>query len=168
MWKWRVNSASSKFAGQISAVDFSPVLIEQAQKHGSQINWHCADAAKFELDQQFDCILLYFSFQYFESNRQALAVLRNLSKHIKPNGRMLIGDIPDISKRAFITKVFSKVEKPLPPFIRENDMGKFWSKKQLINLCKKAGLEGLALDQQAWQPYSSYRFDLFIQKSKRV
>ncbi len=159
-----------KFGGQITAVDFSPILIEQAQnKHGSQINWHCADATKFDFNQQFDCILLYFSFQYFESNKQALAVLRNLSKHLKPDGRILIGDIPDAAQKSIYYKGFlAMLKSNYQRLLGKNDMGKFWCKKQLIALCKKAGLEALALDQQAWQPYANYRFDLFIQKSRRV
>ncbi len=159
-----------KFGNQISAVDFSPLLIEQAQKkYGNQIDWHCADASKFKFHQQFDCILLYFSFQYFESNKQALAVLKNLAEHLKPDGRILIGDIPDSAKKSIYYKGFwANLKCKYHTLIGKNDMGRFWNKKQLLTLCKKAGLEGLAIDQQAWQPYAAYRFDLFIQKSKRV
>lgn len=159
-----------KFGNQITAIDFSPILIQQAQsKFGTQINWHCADASSFDLNEQFDCILLYFSFQYFESNKQALAVLKNLSKHLKPGGRILIGDIPDAAKKGIYYKGFAaKLKHLYQGLMGKNDMGKFWNKKQLLELCKKAKLEGLAIDQQAWQPYAAYRFDLFIQKSKRA
>ncbi len=68
-----------KYTGPITAIDFSETFIDQAKtKFGNDINWQCADALNFHLDQQFDCILLYFSFQYFESNKKALTLLKNL------------------------------------------------------------------------------------------
>jgi len=165
-----LTSLLKNYSGPITAIDFSETFIEQAKtKFGNEINWQCADALNFHLNEQFDCILLYFSFQYFESNKKALALLKNLEKHLKPNGRILIGDIPDAAKKGiYYVGIGAKLKQVYHQLLGKNNMGKFWKKKQLIDLCKKAGFNALALDQQAWQPYAHYRFDVFIQKSKHA
>jgi 2-polyprenyl-3-methyl-5-hydroxy-6-metoxy-1,4-benzoquinol methylase len=68
---------------KITAIDFSEVLINNAQNiDSSNITWLCEDATSFQLNQQFDKIILYFSFQYFESDLEASKVIESLKKHL--------------------------------------------------------------------------------------
>jgi hypothetical protein len=41
-------------------------------------------------------------------------------------------------------------------------MGKFWHPNELLKICKELNVNGTIIDQEAWQPYAHYRFDLII------
>lgn len=149
---------------EIYGVDFSENLIQEAQQLAT-LNMHfvLGDASQFTLTQKFDKVLLYFSFQYFESYSLGKLVLQNLLKHAKPGAIILIGDIPNQEQFFKYYDGPRKWWQWLKQELKgENDMGKFWGKQELLNLCKELGVRGEVVAQESWQPYAHYRFDLLI------
>ena len=147
----------------ISAVDFSPALIDEAKKRNASIQFICDGAEAFELHQQFDKILLYFSFQYFESVEHGKKVIKNLLHHAKPGATILLGDITDQRQ---IFHYYNSPKKVLKWIYQNakgtNNMGKFWHPSELDAICKSLGIKGEAVNQQRWQPFAYYRFDYII------
>jgi 2-polyprenyl-3-methyl-5-hydroxy-6-metoxy-1,4-benzoquinol methylase len=154
------------FCKEVIGVDFSETLIKQAQSlPPSHLKFHLGSAENFGLNQEFDAVLLYFSFQYFESYELGKQVIENLVKHAKPGSKILIGDITD--KRKFFAyyntpkRLFALFKQTIN---RKNDMGKFWHPNELFQICKELNLKGKIQEQEPWQPYSHYRFDFLIEK----
>ena len=71
----------AKYCNQVTAVDFSEMLINDAMvKHkDSNILFKQVDALNLKLDEQFDKIILYFSFQYFDTFQKGFEVINNLT-----------------------------------------------------------------------------------------
>jgi 2-polyprenyl-3-methyl-5-hydroxy-6-metoxy-1,4-benzoquinol methylase len=153
---------------EVFAVDFSEILITKAKEIDSKnVNWICDDASQFNLNKQFDKVLLYFSFQYFESNEMAQLVLANLVRHLKPGGILLIGDIPDADFKWRYYNTFLKRFFAIWSQVKgKNNMGRFWNKNQLANMLNQLGLEVQLVQQENWQPYSWYRFDILAYSKK--
>ena len=117
------------------------------------------------MDEQFDKIILYFSFQYFDSYQKGFEVIKNLSKHMKPEATILIGDVPDLAKKDVYYNTFSKKLRLIKQnFFGQNDMGKFWSEAEMNRICKSLGLTGEFIKQKSELPFSNYRFDYLIKK----
>ncbi|OYU95732.1 MAG: hypothetical protein CFE21_11375 [Bacteroidetes bacterium B1(2017)] len=150
----------------VYGVDFSEQLILHARKlHEPNLQFYCASADRFGLNQEFDKVVLYFSFQYFESYEMGKDVIKNLLKHARPGALLLIGDIPD--KRKFFT--YYNSPKKLLSYYKQvfkgtNNMGKFWHPNELHMICQELEVIGAPMEQEAWQPYSHYRFDYLIKK----
>lgn len=157
----------AKYCKQVTAVDFSELLINEAQlKHtDSNILFKQADALNLKLDEQFDKIVLYFSFQYFDTFQKGFEVINNLNKHMKPGAILLIGDVPDLAKKDVYYNNFSKKLRLLKQNVfGQNDMGKFWSEEEMNRICKSLGLKGEFMQQKSELPFSNYRFDYLIKK----
>jgi ubiquinone/menaquinone biosynthesis C-methylase UbiE len=157
----------AKFCKRATAIDFSELLINEAKiKHkDSNILFKQADALNLQMDEQFDKIILYFSFQYFDSYQKGIEVIKNLSKHMKPEATILIGDVPDLAKKDVYYNTFSKKLRLIKQnFFGQNDMGKFWSEAEMNRICKSLGLTGEFIKQKSELPFSNYRFDYLIKK----
>ncbi len=157
----------AKYCKQVTAVDFSELLINEAQlKHtDSNILFKQADALNLKLDEQFDKIVLYFSFQYFDTYQRGFDVIKNLSKHMKSGAILLIGDVPDLAKKDVYYDNFSKKLRLLKQNVfGQNDMGKFWSVVEMNRICQNLGLKGEFMQQKSELPFSNYRFDYLIKK----
>lgn len=162
------NGALSKlllpYCAGVTGIDFSEQLVAVARQNASQhMQFHCSSAEDFELAQRFDKVLLYFSFQYFETYDQGRKVLQNLLAHAQPGALILLGDIPD--QRRFLN--YYNTPKRWLNLVRQtlsnrNDMGKFWHPAELKSICKSLGVTGTEMQQEAWQPYQHYRFDFLI------
>lgn len=130
----------------------------------TNIKYVCGDAATFSLDEQFDKICLYFSFQYFESVSKGEEVISNLLKHAKPGARILLGDIPDQRKFFVYYNSPRKISSWLKQSVTgKNDMGKFWHPDELLKICNSLGVKASVIEQESWQPYSQYRFDFLLE-----
>ena len=134
------------------------------KREQASINYICGDATNFELKERFDKICLYFSFQYFESQSKGAEVIANLVKHAKPGARILLGDIPD--QRKFF--VYYNSPRKMSAWLKQsvtgkNDMGKFWHPDELMKICNSLGVKSYVQEQEPWQPYAKYRFDLLIE-----
>ncbi len=157
----------AKYCKQVVAVDFSELLINEAKiKHkDSNIVFKQTDALQLQLDEQFDKIVLYFSFQYFDSYKKGFEVIKNLSKHMKSGSIILIGDVPDLAKKDVYYNTFSKKLRLFKQNIfGQNDMGKFWSEAEMNLVCHVLGLKGEFMQQKNDLPFSNYRFDYLIKK----
>jgi 2-polyprenyl-3-methyl-5-hydroxy-6-metoxy-1,4-benzoquinol methylase len=88
-----------------------------------------------------------------------------MKKLLKPNGLILLGDIPDqkhfwsyyntISKRFFYFKQW---------LFNQPKMGKFWSEKEMMKIAKQNNLKGTFLKQKEKLPHAHYRFDFVLEK----
>ena len=157
----------AKDCKHVTAVDFSELLNNEAKiKHkDSNILFKQADALDLQLEEQFDKIILYFSFQYFDTYQKGFDVIKNLSKHMKPEATMLIGDVPDLAKKDVYYNTFSKKLRLFKQNIfGQNDMGKFWSEAEMNRICQSLGLKGEFIQQKSELPFSNYRFDYLIKK----
>lgn len=156
----------SKSCKSVVGVDFSSSLIASARAMHSNTNLFFIeeDATKLSeaIDEKFDKILLYFSFQYFDRVK-GLKVLQEMKKLLKPGGQILIGDVPD--KKKFWT-YYNTVPKRFFYFkqwlFRQPKMGKFWSEKEMQLLAEQNQLKGLFIEQDKKLPHAHYRFDFLL------
>ncbi len=164
------NGALSKlllpYCKEINGIDFSQALMEKAKKDAPpQIHFHCASALDFNLPQQFDKAVLYFSFQYFETYAEGKKVIANMLQHAKPGALLLIGDITDSRKFFRYYNSLSALLRWFKQKInKQNNMGKFWHPNELFKICEELGVKGQLVEQENWQPYAGYRFDFLISK----
>lgn len=147
-------------------VDQSAILIKNAkliETNKLRFGLGSAEELSSIANIKADKILLYFSFQYFESYELGYKVVSEMIKCLKPGSIILIGDITDAEKKAVFYITFKK---RLLLFIQtlrgKNQMGKFWHKRELLSICKKLNVQGEALTQPDSLPYSHYRFDFKI------
>lgn len=156
----------SKSCKSVVGVDFSSSLITSARAMHSNPNLSFVemDATKLShnLDDKFDKILLYFSFQYFDYEL-GQNVLREMKKLLKPGGRILIGDVPD--KKKFWT-YYNTLPKCIFYFkqwlFKQPKMGKFWSEDEMKILAEENQLKGAFLEQNKKLPHAHYRFDYLL------
>ncbi len=71
----------------ITAVDLSPEMVKIAKSKFPQAEIICDDAESISFDRQFDVIMIYNAFPHFPNPN---ALIENLSKALKPNGRISI------------------------------------------------------------------------------
>ena len=158
----------SRYCKNVVGIDFSPILIENAEYNNgeSTIKYLVGDAKNItkSTQQKFDKIILYFSFQYF-SFEEGLQVVSEMKKNLKPNGLILLGDIPDensfwsyyntIPKRFFYFKQW---------LFKQPKMGKFWSEKEMMKIAELHNFKGTFLKQKEALPHAHYRFDFLLKK----
>jgi ubiquinone/menaquinone biosynthesis C-methylase UbiE len=113
--------------------------------------------------ESIDKIYLAYSFQYFDKKQQGLLVVQEMLKVLKPGGKILISDIPDAAKESsFYNTLLKKFFRITSLLRNKNSMGKFWHKKELIDITQKLGVKGTVLNQPEHLPYAWYRFDFLI------
>jgi len=81
----------------ITALDIAPkmlqILKEKAKKENLSVKTICADIRNFKLKNKFDAIIVtYRTFQHMYSFDDQFKALKNIKKHLKPNG-VLIFDV---------------------------------------------------------------------------
>ncbi len=156
------------YCKQITGVDLSEGQIAIAQKAQSEnLRFLVADATQLDahLNERFDHIVLYFSFQYLETTAQAKAALSQMLKQLKPNGRILLGDVPEREKLAvFYPKRLDRWKYALKLATGKSLMGRFWSLAEMEAMAKPLGLEVQRLEQPKHFPYAHYRADFLLQR----
>lgn len=161
--------AKSCFA--ITGIDQSERLIESAKDYAIAENssYFTGDALKLSevlVASKFDKIYLQYSFQYFDKKGMGEKVIKEMLNVLKPKGLLFIGDIPEASKRFVFYNSLPKLFYLFTSKIRgKNSMGKFWSPKELAQICVKHHVKGTYLKQDSFLPYARYRFDYLIEKS---
>ncbi len=148
-----------------SGVDLSPKQIALARKNYPDIDWHIASARHLQLlSSSYDKINLYFSFQYFTSDAEALAVLRAVKAVLKPGGRVLLGDVPDAQRWWVYYESWSARLRWLwHRFLGRDDMGRFWRQADLARLAQKAGFRIVFLAEPPHLPFAWYRYDVLLE-----
>lgn len=95
----------SNICKNVAGIDYAYSLIEVAKKYIPQGNLHCGEASELPFDDNFfDKTLSFSVFQYFPSLIYAKTVIEELIRCTKEEGRILIGDVPDISKKSSYEK----------------------------------------------------------------
>ena len=147
-----------------SGVDLSPKQIALAQKHYPAGDWHTLPAHKLaQLPRSYAKINLYFSFQYFTSAAEALAVLHALRAVLKPGGCILLGDIPDADRWwVYYSSGWSRLRWLWQRLRGREDMGRFWRQRDLARLAAKAGFQIRFLAEPPQLPFAWYRFDALL------
>ncbi|MGC9453747.1 MAG: class I SAM-dependent methyltransferase [Phycisphaerae bacterium] len=74
--------------GRVTAIDFSPKMIEQARGKSIDADFACVDVCADDLGRDvYDVILCFHSFPHF---RDQQAALRNFATAMKPTGRLIV------------------------------------------------------------------------------
>jgi ubiquinone/menaquinone biosynthesis C-methylase UbiE len=153
---------------EITGIDQSEVLIKSSKdtSDSENISYILGDALRLTevlKESKFDKIYLQFSFQYFDKKGMGEKVIKEMITVLKPNGLLFIGDIPEASKRFVFYNSLHKLFYFVTSKIRgKNSMGKFWSPKELAQICVKLNVEGTYIKQPELLPYAWYRFDYLI------
>ena len=89
----------AKQCARATGVDFSRVLLKQAHELFPNVfaTLH-GDVLEVELPENpADVVLIYYAIQHFDE-RDAVRLIEKAIKLLKPEGRLLIGDVPDARK----------------------------------------------------------------------
>jgi cyclopropane fatty-acyl-phospholipid synthase-like methyltransferase len=151
---------------RVLGVDFSSEQIARAQKqksHQPNLEFSIGDAKSLHIQQNFDRINLYFSFQYFTDTKEAIQVLRSIYQHLKPGGYALLGDIPHAEKEfLYYGSLYGLMKARLQTLTGHNTMGRFWNPKTLCTIARLTGFTAQVLSEPVHLPYAHYRFDLLL------
>ncbi len=162
-----ITNLLAKHCSSVLGVDFSTLLINTAKENSTQANtsYLVGDALSITktTQLQFDKIVLNFSYQYFNFD-EGLKVVSEMKKLLKPNGLLLLGDIPDkkhfwsyyntLPKRIFYFKQW---------LFNEPKMGKFWSINEMMRIAEQNNFKGTFLTQNEELPHAHYRFDFLLE-----
>lgn len=79
----------------VVGLDASPVMLEKAAQNarskGVEVDWVLGDMRSIPFDSEFDAVInLFTSFGYFDFETDDFAVLEEIEKVLKPEGRFLI------------------------------------------------------------------------------
>lgn len=91
-----VACAFARHAGQVTGLDITPAMIEQAQKrqqeHGlTNLVWQIGDVLPLSYaDNSFSLVITRYSFHHFPEPEQ---VLSEMIRVCKPGGRLLVADV---------------------------------------------------------------------------
>jgi ubiquinone/menaquinone biosynthesis C-methylase UbiE len=91
-----VTCALAPLAAQVTGLDFTPAMIEQAttlqaEKRLANVTWRQGSAAALPFaDGAFDLVVTRFSFHHFQQPRTAL---REMVRVCRPGGRILVCDV---------------------------------------------------------------------------
>jgi cyclopropane fatty-acyl-phospholipid synthase-like methyltransferase len=150
----------------VTAVDLSEEFISQISEGETDgITAFAADArtVKFSEDS-FDRILLYAGLQYF-SESETVDLFIRLRSWICEGGLVLIGDIPDATRR---WNFFNSPERESAYFesLRGGTpiVGNWFEPDWLVGLSKHANFKSAEVTlQPSFFPYQHYRFDLVLE-----
>lgn len=159
----------AKKCREVVGSDLSARLLEVAQKTHPLPNLQFVKANSLHLgalNQKFDKIVLYFSFQYFERFEEGKQVIQELNTLLLPGGKLFIGDTPDARKWWVYYNTPIKV---LRHFYQRSkgteSMGRFWHPNEFKRIAKAVGLELKILEVPTDLPYADYRFDAVFEKA---
>ena len=149
-------------------IDLSSVLLANAKELNVEFsNCHFiespAERVGEAVNEKVDCALLHFSFQYFESDEQALEVLKGIKSVLKPEGKAFITDIPNHYRASELYPgIKGRLRYLKHLYFGGGEMGRFWKPEKLVSLAEIAGFKVEVLNQPNHLPYSHYRFDLSL------
>lgn len=92
---------------RVTAVDFSPFLLQEAKKKaaGLNINFILSDIRDFSIPTKFDLILnMFTTFGYFKTDEDNSKILRTIQNHLKTEGHFLIDYLNPVYLEKNLTK----------------------------------------------------------------
>jgi len=156
------------YCKEIIGIDLSEKLISEAKTKyiHPKISYFVGDASQLSAVlpiKKFDKILLYFSFQYIETNTLANNVFKEIHYSLNYNGLALIGDIPDAERlHIFYPSIKERIKYFVNKYRGKNEMGRFWHPNELDKLAITNKMLGKALQEPSFLPFSHYRFDYLL------
>jgi ubiquinone/menaquinone biosynthesis C-methylase UbiE len=162
----------AKICKKAYGVDYSGPLLNQLSKNFKQKNLviEKRDVLKYELKKnEYDAIIIYFSIQHFDEKDTYLLIDKSIEA-LKVNGKLLIGDIPDLDKKwKYINKpiyhrdYFKRVEENRPKI-------GYWFQKDFFKAMSSCFPNATfkILEQPDYQINSDYRFDVLIEKNEVI
>tara|TARA_B110000902_G_C14210243_1_gene551086 strand:- start:87 stop:761 length:675 start_codon:yes stop_codon:yes gene_type:complete len=162
-----ITNRLSKHCNTVLGIDFSPLLIDIATQNNtySSVEYLVGDATTItkRTNHKFDKIVLNFSFQYFNFE-DGLRVVSEMKKLLKPNGLILLGDIPDQKRFWTYYNTFPKRFFYFKQWLfKQPKMGKFWSAQEMMKIAMQNNLKGTFLNQKEKLPHAHYRFDFLLE-----
>jgi SAM-dependent methyltransferase len=85
-----VNDYTFKKHFEVTGVDISPGMLEEARKLNPEVTYHKGDMRSVELDATFDCVAIPDSIGYMTTAEDLRKTLRTAKRHLKPGGILLI------------------------------------------------------------------------------
>ena len=165
-----ISKAMAGYCTHVTGVDLSPVQIQNARTAAPEnVNFTEGDGLELSssVSRQYDKILCYFSFQYFDSYQKGKQALSEMQKVLKPGGKIFLGDVPDYAKRKQFYQTWDALlKKKIDRLLDRDAMGKFWQKEELDEICLSLGLKGHYLEQPEGMLYSHYRLDYLVEDSE--
>jgi len=166
--------ALSKRCWKIVGVDHLTPMVKKAREFNKEnrnvevIPW-AGKRLPFN-DNTFNKIYSWNVFQYLNSHHNALEVIEELHRIVKPNGRIFLGDLPFLAMRWKFTEqsmglpvpIISNIFRRLSCFLYT-----YYDKFILRSICqKKFGLTKIP-KRDSRLPWSAERFDLLIDVKKK-
>jgi len=123
-----------KLGYSVEGIDLSKPLIEyareKAKKQRLKMNFYVRDMRNFNLDRKYDAVIILFStFLYMASNKDAISALQQVNKHLKRGGIVLIDVFYGYNRlvRGFKKRIVNTVKKDNLKLVVEeiNDLDEF-------------------------------------------
>ena len=156
----------SKISKSAFGIDYSEKLLEQLNNNYSDVKYDWSDVTKYDLkDTIYDKMIMYFSAQHFDE-RELIELIKKMLNNLKGDGIILIGDIPDESKKwdyintpEYKTDYFRRI-------VNKNPMiGNWYSKEWFLSLNHfLLDTEVVVVEQPEFMINSDWRFDVLIKK----
>jgi cyclopropane fatty-acyl-phospholipid synthase-like methyltransferase len=149
-------------------VDYSEILLNQLNKNfvSNNLSTINADVNKYILGSEtYDSIIIYFSLQHFNEQETFLLINKCIAA-LKPQGKILIGDIPDLDKKWQYIDMPNHHKDYFRRVQEEKPMIGYWFQKDFfkaMNSCFPSTKFEI-LQQPSYQINSDHRFDLLIRK----
>ncbi len=157
----------SKHCAKIVGIDSEKALITRAKKDFSNKNIAYFEGDALEIsktvDEKFQVIILYFSFQYFDSIAKGKKVLSEMEYLLSQKGCILLGDVPDGNKiHIFYPNLLHRIRYYISCLTGKNVMGKFWKSQEIHEIADKLQLKVEVSPQKEKLPYNYYRTDYLL------
>lgn len=149
--------------GYVAGVDFSPSMISEAKKNIPHGHFSVGNATNLEFDDnQFDRVLCYSIFHYFDSDKQVFDALDEICRVAKKGGQILIGDLLDKSMENEVKASSDKMIEGQLPTIKRYSEWWFVDLSAVLNHLQDRVEKVKLLDQNNGFATSAYRKDLKI------
>jgi 2-polyprenyl-3-methyl-5-hydroxy-6-metoxy-1,4-benzoquinol methylase len=160
-----VTSRLASHFQNVTAVDFSRVLIETAKAHFQRdnIDYVLGDARQLAVDGKFDCILISAAIQHF-THAEAALLLERLKASLRNGGRLMIGDVPDRDRIwSFYRGVRGRLRYAFDLIRRKPVIGSWWRPSTLGELSAANGWTFSMIPQTTECPNHYFRYDALLQ-----
>lgn len=165
----------SQYCREIHGVDYSKILLEEARRDDSCTNVHYYFGNALNIDKlftrsYFDKIYCYAAYQYinYDDGRKLIKLMADVTKS---GGMILMGDIPDISRRWNyynnpIRKCLFLIKRLrcLISGMGQDSMGWWWDPSLIEKACIDLNLDCDILNLDEKLPHWNYRFDALVKK----
>ncbi|MNY09302.1 dTDP-3-amino-3,4,6-trideoxy-alpha-D-glucopyranose [compost metagenome] len=160
----RHSMALEEFGFEVTGVDLSKVLLQEAIKQGSDghVTWINGDMRDVPLSEPFDAIVnLFTSFGYFDEDEQNEQVLHEIYRLLKKKGRFIIDFLNPVYVKAHLVPQSERTEGDLT--IRETRAIEDGCVRKRIVISQKGEPDRHYLEQV--KLYERPKFEAMLQKA---